>query len=262
MSRFTKGQKGQAEKLVGDVIESVGPGKDEFHQKVLEAKQAKLFQRRIREVLVALMAQYFLPQSDEDASAWLMEQAGKSEPDAKQIVEGCRRGALEQGFGVSDPCHFAVEPNATLKGTIPTIGPCVEDFKYLQDWQFGDIPTEHCLVSGVPVALRETTSQNMAAQLQTLGAVENRWGLPQGFFSKELPPTVYVAGVALTHFNLKKRDMFGDLWVRTGTCDSDGFRLLLYWGQGRLCCGRWGWDGISLPNLAVAPLGVTKALGH
>lgn len=261
MPQFTRKQQSQAEKLLGDVITSVNPGKDEFQQKVLDAKRAEIFQQRIREVLVAMLARYFIPLTDAEALVWLMEQAKQSEPDAKRLVEGCRKGAIEQGKG-SDPCHWAVELGATLKGTIPTLGPCVEDFKYLQDWSFADVPTEHCLISGVPVALRETTNQNMATQLTTLGAVENRWGVPSGFFSRELIRTVYTAGVALTHFNLTKRDMFGDLWVRTGTCGSGGDRLGLGWRQGRLGCGGWGWDDDSYSGLAVAALGVTKALGH
>ncbi|MBI2444069.1 MAG: hypothetical protein HYV42_02400 [Candidatus Magasanikbacteria bacterium] len=257
--KFTSRQKSQAGKLLEDMIESLGPSKDDL-QRVLTSKA---FQPRLREVLVALMARYFLPLTDEEALAWLVEQAQKSGSDAKRLVDGCRKGALEQGLANSVPCHFAVEAGATLKQTIPTLGPCVEDFKHLQDWSFADVPTEHCLISGVPAALRETTSQNMATQLTTLGAVENRWGVPPGFFSKELLHTVYVAGVALTHFNLKKRDMFfGDLWVRTGTCDADGYRLELFWDQGRLSCDDWHWDEFGSSYLAVAALGVTKALGH
>lgn len=260
--KFTSRQRNQAEKLLGDIITSVNPSKDEFQQKVLDSKRAELFQQRMRQVLVAMLARYFIPLTDKEALAWLIEEGKKPELDAKMLVEGCRKGALEQGLAISDPCHFAVEPNATLKQTIPTVGPCVEDFKYLQNWSFADSPTEHCLVSGVPVALRETTSQNLATQLRTLGAAENRWGVPKGFFSTELIPTVYVAGVALTHFNLKKRDMFGDLWVRTGTCNSDGNRLRLFWRQGRLLCASWHWLGDSYSGLAVAPLRVTKALGR
>ncbi|MDE3078314.1 MAG: hypothetical protein KGJ86_23060, partial [Chloroflexota bacterium] len=229
MPQFTSRQRNQAEKLVGDVITSLNPGKDEFQQKVLDAKRAEIFQARIREVLVAMMARHFIPLTDEEALAWLVEQAKKSEPDAHQLIKGCRKGALEQGLANSVPCHFAVELGATLKQTIPTVGPCVEDFNYLQGWQFADVPTEHSLVSGVPVALRDTTNQNLGTQLKTLGAIEQRWGIPAGFFSTELIPTVYTAGVALAYHDLTQQQMFGDLWVRTGTCNSGGSRLDLSW---------------------------------
>ncbi len=260
MPQFTSRQRNQAEKLLGDVITSLNPGKDEFQEKVLEAKRAELFQKRLREVLAAMLARYFIPLTDQEALVWLVERAKQPEPDAKQLVEGCRKGAIEQGKG-SDPCHYATEPGATLKQTIPTMGPCVEDFNHLQGWQFPDNPTERCLVSGVPAALRETTNQNLATQLQTLRTIEKDWGIPPGFFSKELIPTVYTAGVALAHHNLTKQQMFGDLCVRTGTCADDD-RLMLYWRQGSLICVRWSWDGLGYSGLAVAPLGVTKALGR
>lgn len=260
MSReFTSRQRNEGEKLFGDVIRSLdpAPSQEEFQERVIRSKR---LQPLLREVLVKLLARYFIPFTDEEAMIWLMEQAQQSEPDAKRLVEGCRKGALERGLANSVPCHWSVEEGATLKQTIPTIGPCVEDFKYLRNWSFVDVPTEQCLVSGVPIALRETTSQNLATQLQTLAVIEQRWGIAGGFFSKELIPTVYTAGVALTHHNVTKQQMFGDLWVRTGTCDAGGFRLSLCWDRGRLDCGFWYWVDGSYPNLAVAPLGVTKAL--
>lgn len=262
MKRFTKAQRGQVEKLTGDVLESLGPGREEMQNIILKASRARLFQERVRALFVELLALYFIPLTDEEALIWLAKQARVWKSKAQQLVNGCRNGANELGFVNSVPCHYAVALGATLKGTIPTLGPCVEEFKYLQDWQFADVPTEHCLVSGVPVALRETTSQTLATQFQTLAAVENRWGVPKGFFSKELLSTVYVAGVALTHFNLTKRDMFGDLRIRTGSCYSGGYRLYLSWYQGRLHCGSWHWGDRSYSDLAVAALGVTKALGH
>ncbi len=261
MSYVTRPQKGQAEKLFGDVITSLNPGKDEFHEKVLEAKRAKLLQQRLRAVLVAMLARHFMPLTDEEALVWLVEEAQQPESDAQRLVTGCRKGAFEQGLAKSDPCHYAVEEGATLVETIPTIGPCVEDFTYLRG-KFADVPTEHCLVSGVPAALRETTSQTLVTQLQTLRTIEQRWGVPEGFFSKELLQTVYTAGVALAHHNVTKRQMFGDLVVRTGTCDSDGYRLDLGWGQGRLRCDGWDWGEGGYSSLAVAGLGVTKALGR
>lgn len=256
-ARFTSPQKRQGEKLVGDVITSLNPTKEEM-QRVL---MSKAFQPRLREVFAALMLRYFTPLSDKEALVWLMKEARQPKADARRLIDSCRKGAIAEGKG-SDPCHYATQSGANLKFTIPTLGPCVEDFKYLQDWSFADTLTEHCLVSGVPVALRETTNQNLTEQLQTLRMIEDRWGVPTGFFSRELIQTVYTAGVALAYHNLTKQQMFGDLWVRTGTCDADGYRLELVWGQGRLHCDGWDWGGSRISNLAVAPLGVTRALGH
>ena len=261
--KFKGSQSRQIEKLVGDVLASLAPDKDELQERVLAApERSALFQQRVREVLVAMLARYFISLTDEEAFAWLMEDAGQEELYARQIITGCRKGAREQGFADNVPCHYAVEAGATLKFTIPTLGLCVDDFRYLQGWAFPDTPTERCLVSGVPTALREAASQNITTQLRTLAAVEVHWGVPTGFFSQELLPTVYTAGVALMHHKVTKRDMFNGLWVRTGTCIAGGRRLRLDWRGGRLGCGRWSWDVGGNPRLAVAALGVTKALEH
>lgn len=259
--KATRAQIGQAEKLAGDVIASLNLGKDELQQKVLDAQRAKVFQQRIREVLLVMLARHFAPLTDDEALVWLMEQAQKSEQEAAQIVRGCRKGALKQRLANSIPCHFAVEVGATLKQTIPTIGPCVDDFQYLQNWLFADIATEQCLVSGVPAALRRTTNQSLVAQRQKLAAIEQWWGVPVGFFSKELLPTVYTAGVALTFHKVTKQQMFDDLWVRTGTQFSGGGRLSLGWDRGRLGCTDEGYDEDADSEVAVVALGMTKALG-
>ena len=261
--KFTGAQERQAAKLLGDVLTSLNPSKDELQERVLAAPQrSALFQRRLHEVFVVLLARYFGPLTDEEALAWLMEDAGQAEPEAQRLIAGCRKGASEQGLASTVSCHYAVEAGATLKGTIPTLGPCVEDFQYLQGWTFPDNPTEACLVSGVPSALRETTNQNLEIQLRTLAAIEGRWGIPSGFFSHELVPTVYTAGVALAHHKVTRHNMFNDLWVRTGSCHADGSRLSLHWGGGQLYCGYWRWGEDGYPNIAVVALGVTKALGR
>ena len=203
-----------------------------------------------------------IPFNDEEALEWLVFEAKKSVFAARMLVNSCRKGALEQGLRISDPCHFRMAAGMTLKQTIPTLGPCLKNLKYLKDWNISDVPTMYCLVSGAPIALRETINQNLTKQLKTLGQIETRWGVPVGFFSRELLPTVYTAGVALACRKVTKQKVFGNLIVRTGTCGSDGGRLVLRWRQGRLYCDDWYWDGDGGSGLAVAPLGVTRALGR
>ena len=117
MDRRFKGSQGrQVEKLVSDVLASLAPDKDELQKRVLDATgPSGLFQARLREVLVAMLARYFIPLTDEEALEWLVERAGQKEPDVQRLVVGCRHGANEQGLGVSVPCHAqGHDPHAGL----------------------------------------------------------------------------------------------------------------------------------------------------
>lgn len=210
--------------------------------------------------LISQGGAFFVLLSDAEVHEWLCRHAGKDEAGAKRLISGYRRGTSEHEIPEVEPCHVLVQPEATFKGTIPQFGPCVHDFKYLQDWNFPDPPTQECLLSLIPMLLPGSIRKNVAEQRELLAQVRQRLELPEHHLAG-FGAVTHLAGAALA-YKAAGRDIFDGKWARTETCCADSCRLDLFWGVGGLGCDRWDWDDERRGLVGVLACGVEKALGH
>ncbi|MDD2786052.1 MAG: hypothetical protein PHS79_04145 [Patescibacteria group bacterium] len=143
--------------------------------------------------------EYFIPLTDAEAVALLVESGKYVEEVAKVIVGKYRKLAIEHKVPVTTPICYRVRVGYTLKTHAPKSGPCRKDFNYLQDWRFEDTPTSDSLVFWVPRILRDSTSKTKSEQLNLLAGLHTELELPahhmSGFGRAGL-----VAGLILAHF--------------------------------------------------------------
>lgn len=257
-ARITSRQKEQFKKLVGDALTSINPTKDDA-QRVLGLKE---FNVRFKELYLELSGQFYILLTDEEAVAWIVGYGGKTEAEARQVVGNLREMARYRKVADEVKLHAQVFAGCQFKRDASKMGPCVEDFQYLQDWNFPDPPTEHALVSWISLPLEGSTRQNVTEQTATVAAWKAKADLPD-WYDVSFGSVNHVAGIALAHFKATNTDPFAGLVVRTDTCLADGDRLDLFWDEGRLYCGSLRWHGDDRRSLlAVFALGVIKALGR
>ena len=257
--KITSGQEKQIRRFMEDGVAKVDLANlpKDSAQRVIA--QGGVLQKRLAALIAELALAYFILLTDEEAHEWLRKFAGKNEADAKRIVLGYRRGAQEEEIPDEESCHIQVVSGATLKGTIPTIGKCVQDFRYLKDWDFPGPPTTDCLFSLVPTLLRDSTRKTVAEQRALLAQVRQRLELPANHLA-DFGAVTHLAGAALTH-KAAGRDIFAGKIARTEVCGSGGSRLYLYWDQGQLHCDYWNFDEEGYGALGVLACGVEQALG-
>ncbi|MBI4135543.1 hypothetical protein HY477_02305 [Candidatus Uhrbacteria bacterium] len=255
--RITSRQIGRVKQLLGESLEGLPLSKDVVQARVIG--QGGVLKRRFAALVLALANAYFILLTDEEAEEWLRKSANKDKAQAKRHILGYRRGTREEEIPDSATCHIQVVQGATLKRTIPQIGPCVEDFRYLQNWNFPDPPTTDCLFSLVPTLLRGSTRKNVTEQRALLAEVRQRLELPENHMAG-LGSVTHLAGAALTH-KAAGRDIFAGRIARTETYDSDGDRLHLYWDGGRLDCDYWDFVEERRGLVGVLACGVEQALG-
>lgn len=258
-ARITSRQVGRIKQLLGESLEGLPFSKDTVQERLIG--QGGVLKARFTALVIALVNGYFLLLSDDEAHEWLRRRAGKDEPETKRIITGYRRGAQEHELADSEPCHIVVASGATLKGTIPQIGPCWEDFHYLQGWNFPDPPTEECMFSLVPTLLQDSTRKTSDEQRTLLAQVRTRLELSESHLTG-FGLITHLAGAALAYHKATNRDIFADKIARIETCASGGGRLYLDWNEGRLDCDGWGFDGERYDNVGVLACGVEKALGR
>ncbi|MDO8499146.1 MAG: hypothetical protein Q7S66_00610 [bacterium] len=259
MSTQVKGrQLRELMKMAGDAIATV--------KKVLTAQQAVNilyrqadFAKRVVELVLAMSREYYILLSDEEAVKWLVERAKKTEAEARQFVEGLRVEARQAGFVDEVKIHAERLLGATFKRDIPQMGPCMDDFRYLQGWNFLDPVTKFALVSWVPAPLAGSTSKSTNQQKEMVAAWKTAANLPE-WFRVSFGAVVDAAGMALAHFRATGKDPFAGLVVRTDTCFAGGYRLYLRWHDGRLLCGVWRFDDGPDDDVAVFALGVVEAI--
>lgn len=254
-ARITSQQSGRIGKHASDAAR--GLMKDNA-QRVIEHPD---FPARLKALMLELAAAFYVLLTDEEAVAWLVKCGKKPEAEARQIVNGLRQQARSRGVADGVKLHAEVQPGCLLKRDMAQMGPCWEDFKYLQDWNFQDSATEHALVSWIPVPLEGSTDKNASEQTALVQSFKTDAGLP-AWYKVSFGSVNHVGGLALAHWNATKSNPFANLVVRTDTCDSDGYRLGLRWSEGRLDCDYWHWDGRRRSRLAVFVVGVVKALGR
>ncbi len=164
-----------------------------------------------------------------------------------------RREATDQGKPVTYPICYRVRAGFTLKLHAPLAGPCYKKFQYLQDWNFAPEATEDGYVFWIPGVLQGSTSKDVNQQKQFLDETRIRLGLPAHHMSG-FGRVALVAGLILAHFKATGERI--SLVLRTDTCDSGGYRLILDWNEGELCCDGWRYDGEPCSSVGVPALGV------
>lgn len=220
------------------------------------------FPERLRELVLSFANEYFVLLTDEEAIDWLVKRAKKSLKEARQIVDGWRQQARAHGIADIVRLHALVHSGATLKRDIPKLGPCSEDFTYLQNWNFPDPETEHSLVSWIPVPLSDSTKKNVDEQTTLVAAFKAETVLP-AWYKVTFGSVTHVAGLVLAHQKATNQDPLNGLVLRTDTCSAGGDRLGLGRHDGRLYCGRWIWGGDGrYSSVAVFAVGVVKAFGR
>lgn len=255
--RITPAQIGRIQKLLGESLEVLPLSRGVVQERVIG--QGGMLKKRFTALVLALANTYFSLLSDEEAHEWLRKCADKSKHEATRLVTGYRRGAREEEIPDTEPCHVQVVSGTTLKETIPQVGLCVENFRYLKGWRFPDPPTTDSLFSLVPTLLRDSTGKTMGEQRELLMQTRQRLELPKSHLSN-LGLVMHLAGAALT-YKVAGRDIFAGKIARTETCRADGNRLYLRWAGERLNCGRWFWDvGFCVGPVGVLACGVEKAL--
>lgn len=254
-ARITSQQSGRIGKHASDAAS--GFTKDNA-QRVIEHPD---FPARLKALMFELATAFYILLSDEEAVAWIVKYAKKAKTEARQIVNGLRQQARTRGIADSVKLHAEVQAGCLFKRDIPRMGPCWEDFKYLQNWNFQDPATEHALVSWIPVPLAGSAGKYVPEQTTLVAAFRTKAGLP-AWYDLSFGSVNHVGGLSLAHFNATKSDPFANLVVRTDTCCAGSYLLGLNWGRGRLSCAYWGWVGYSYSRLAVFVVGVVKALGR
>lgn len=180
-------------------------------------------------------------------------------PENLQLLIGKYR-RLASEFGYAGPIARRVKPGFTLKWHAPKAGPCYQDFGYLQDWRFEDTPTPDAIVFWVPRLVRESTSNNVKAQLALLEDLRRRYELPDHHLSS-FGSVALNAALILEHLKRTgERVPLDRNHIRTDTLREGGRRLSLgYFVEYGLNCDRWD-DGDRNDDLGCFALGV-EALG-
>jgi len=174
-----------------------------------------------------------------------------------------RREATDhpQPVPTTAPICFEMHHGFTLKTHAPKLGPCYENYRYLQNWNFPDEATSDGLVFWVPRIVKGGTSKTANKQQELLDILHDKLELPahhmNGFGQVGM-----VAGLILAHFKATgERIPLNGYWVRTDTCRADGSRLYLgKFDDAGLHCSGWDYDGSAYGNVGVFALGV-EALG-
>jgi len=165
--------------------------------------------------------------------------------------------ATDWGVPTTTSLCYRVRAGFTLKRDAPKLGPCYNDFQYLQDWNFPDEPTQDCYVFWIPFIVPGGMGKNVAEQLQLLAELRSQHGLPSHHLTS-FGSGALVAGLTLAHYKATgKRAPEDCRWVRTDTCNAGSSRRLgLSWFGGALYCDYWYWVGERDVSVGGFALGV------
>lgn len=143
--------------------------------------------------------------------------------------------ATKIGVDEKIPVCYKVKAGFTLKRHAPKSGNCYENFKYLQDWDFEDKPTEESCVFWIPKILPNSFSKT---------ADEQRQLLKNNGFDELFGEASLLAGLILHHFE-KTKERIPEMYVRTDSRLRDSGRRLFLgsFDRGGLGCDYWGWAG-------------------
>ena len=82
---------------------------------------------------------------------------------------------IEYGGSVA----WLVKQGFTLKEHAPKAGPCWKKLRYLQSWNFEDVPTENCLTFWVPRLAIDSTRQNIEQMKAHRAELKSCYSLPE-----------------------------------------------------------------------------------
>lgn len=246
-ARITSGQSKQIKRFMEDGLDGLDLTKDSA-QRVIT--QGDVLQARLKEAILALANEFFIPILDADVP----------EKHAPTLAK-YRKLATDHGVPAKAAVCYRVRAGFTLKSHAPKAGPCYEQFRYLQDWNLPEEPTADCIVFWVPRILEGSTSKTRDEQTRILSDLRTKLELPEHHM-RGLGSVGLVAGLILAHHKATgERIPLEQYWVRTDTCRADGSRLYLgdFDGAG-LRCSYWYFGGSANGLVGVFALGV-EALG-
>jgi len=195
--------------------------------------------------------EYFTPVPDADV------------PERHQpTLSAYRKLATDHGVSAATAVCYRVRAGFTLKNHAPKAGPCYKNFQYLQGWKFPDEPTTVGLVFWVPRIVDGSTSKTRREQEQILSDLRTKLELSDQHLAG-FGKVALVAGLILAHHKATgERIPLDQHWVRTDTCNADGYRLYLgIFDDAGLHCPYWSFDEDAYDFLGVFALGV-EALGN
>lgn len=169
--------------------------------------------------------------------------AKMSESEAGQLVENSWKCSVDH-FGYHGSPFWLARAGFTLKLHAPKLGPCHQDFHYLQSWDIeGDVPTTDSVVFCPPRLLPNSLGKSVDRQNALLAKLREKFGLPAYFFKSFGDPST-LSGIILTNYRQTgERVPFDKLYARTDARIRGGDRLSLgYFVRDGLLCAYWYWD--------------------
>jgi len=182
-----------------------------------------------------------------------------TEDDARRLLQAWADIPVIGGPEYKGSVLWQQPPMFTLKQSAPLTGHCWEDYDYLQDWNFEDVPTSNSLCFWKPRLLADSTSKDVKKQMVMLTELRQQHKLPDHHLSSFGIVSQQVA-LILAHFRRTgERVPFNMDWIRTDALRADGGRLGLgdFDGDG-LHCDDYDWDDGRNGHLGVFPLGVEE----
>lgn len=219
------------------------------HSGELKNFATELVQRVVEET-------YFNYLSDEEGIEVLVDRKEYERTEAERIVREWRQIATNLGY--TGPVAVMVRADFVFKTHAPKLGPCYEQFDYLQDWKLKNgKSTSDALVFFVPRLVAESTRKNKDEQLELLVALRQAHSLPEHHLAS-FRSVALVSGLILSHFKRTgERTPFNCDYVRTDTVRDDEWRLLLGFSAYGLYCSLWHClDGSRDYKLGCFALGV------
>lgn len=166
-----------------------------------------------------------------------------SEHDAGNLCEAGLKCAVDH-FGYHGSPFWTSRAGYTLKSHAAKLGPCRQDFQYLQGWDFEDVHTTDSVLFCPPRLVPDSTNRDVDKQTAMLVKLREKYGLPANFFSSFGEPST-LSGIILANYNQTgERVPLSGFWARTNARLRDGgYRLDLGgFDRGGLHCAYWGWD--------------------
>ncbi len=246
-SSLSWGQMVEIWKLLVSIVLDLGGNDDDLVRLLKDRERVRRIGLMIIEKADAPQPDYVTPVSDAEV------------PERhRATLAKYRKRATDWGVAADVAVCYRVRAGFTLLSHAAKAGPCVDDFKYMKQWNFPDEPTGDCIVFFIPRIVPESTSKTYAEQVELLARLRKEDALPEHHLSG-FGKVAFLAGLILAHYKATgERIPLNGLWVRTDSCSADGGRLELGWRGGRLGCLYWDGGGVRYDVIGVFALGVEK----
>ncbi|MDO8505438.1 MAG: hypothetical protein Q7S48_02600 [bacterium] len=234
-------------KVIVDVVLDLGGNDEDLLRLLKDRERVSMIGRIIIQKIDATESDYFTPIPDAEVPEH-----------HKETLAKYRKRATSWGVAATTAVCYRVRAGFTIRSHAAKMGPCVEDFKHLENLNFPDEPTSDCIVFFIPCMVPNSTSKTYGEQRDLLEVLRTQDDLSEhhlfGFGKVAL-----LAGLILAHYKATGEQItLNGLWVRTDTCNADRRRLELCWYGGRLACSDWVGDGDRDARIGVFALGVEK----